>query len=206
MKLRRTKVKHKRFFELHLIKSKIYEQPIKKNISENLPDVNLSNIILNFKKALQVIFKYHKNNKQILFLGTPKRVELILNSKTPHAAFSDLFNIRRLQLSKSIISSIKLNNQTAAVGKDSILFKLENKPDLIVVFDQNLENSNYQSIIKDAQSNRIPIIKFNSSLQERYWRHCYGVPGNFNVTATKSVDNIFFIIVNSMLKNSNTTR
>jgi hypothetical protein len=49
-------------------------------------------------------------------------------------------------------------------------------------------------IIKEAYTARIPVIKFNDTLQERYWKHCYGVPGNLNSSSTKVIDNIFFTI------------
>ena len=91
MKLEKTKIKSKRLFELHLIKSKIYEQPIEKSILKHLPDVNVANIMLHFKKALQVIFKYHSNDKRILFIGTPTVIETILNQKSNHLALSKSF-------------------------------------------------------------------------------------------------------------------
>jgi ribosomal protein S2 len=202
MKLEKIKIKYKRLFELHLIKSRIYEQSIEKNMYKTLPDVNLSNIMLNFKKALQVIFKYHSNNKRILFLGVPKIVETTLNAQTNHTAISNSFNIKRLQLSKSIKNSVRFSTRIAAAGKASVLPKLNNKPDLVVLFDQSSLDSKYDAIIKEAYIGRIPVIKFNDSLQERYWRHCYGVPGNLNSSSTKVIDNIFFVIVNSMLKTS----
>jgi ribosomal protein S2 len=206
MKLEKIKIKYKRLFELHLIKSRIYEQPIKKNMSENLPDADLSNIMLNFKKALQVIFKYHSNNKRILFLGVPKVIETTLNSQTNHTAVSNSFNIKRLQLSKSIKNSVRFSSRIAATAKASVLPKLNSKPDLIVLFDQSFLDSKYEAIVKEAYIARIPVIKFNDTLQERYWKHCYGVPGNLNSSSTKTIDNIFFTIVNSMLKNPTITK
>jgi ribosomal protein S2 len=206
MKLEKNKIKYKRLFELHLIKSRIYEQPIKKNMSENLPDVNLSNIMLNLKKALQVIFKYHINNKRILFLGVPKVIETTLNSQTSHTAVSNSFNIKRLQLSKSIKNSVRFSTRIAATAKASVLPKLKNKPDLIVLFDQSFLDSKYEAIVKEAYTARIPVIKFNDTLQELYWKHCYGVPGNLNTSSTKIIDNIFFTIVNSMLKTPTITK
>jgi len=206
MKLEKAKIKYKRLFELHLIKSRIYEQSIEKNMSKNLPDVNLSNIMLNFKKALQVIFKYHSNNKRILFLGVPKVIETTLNAQTNHTALSNSFNVKKLQLSKSIKNSIRFSARIAGTEKTSALPKLTTKPDLLVIFDQSLLDSKYEGIIKEAYVARIPVIKFNDASQERYRKHCYGIPGNFNSASTKIVDNIFFTIINSMLKTPGTKK
>jgi ABC-type uncharacterized transport system substrate-binding protein len=50
----------------------------------------------------------------------------------------------------------------------SFSITLNNKPDLIVLFDQSLLDSKYEAIIKEAYTARIPVIKFNDTLQERY--------------------------------------
>jgi ribosomal protein S2 len=201
MKLKKIKIKFKRLFELQLIKSKIYEQPIEKNISENLPDTNLTQTILNFKKALHVIFKYHKNSKRILFLGVPKNIELTLNQKTSHTAISTTYQIRKFKLNQTIQSSLKFSTQTSIKSKkETLLTRIKSRPDLIVNFNES--DTRYKSILQEGYTSRIPIIQFSNSIQERYWKYCYSVPGNIESTSNKHVNNIFFILVNAMLKNT----
>ena len=88
------KIKIQRLLKLSLLKSKVYEQPIKKMKFNNLIDVNLNQIIVGIKKVLQVIFQYHKAEKRILFLGLPHRLESKINQLTKHVAVPRNFNIQ----------------------------------------------------------------------------------------------------------------
>jgi ribosomal protein S2 len=200
MKIKKTKVKSTRFFELHLIKSRTYEQSFKKNTLKNLQSVNLINIMLNFKKAMHIIFKYHKNNKRILFVGVPQIIETKLNLMTKHIAVPNSFNIQGLFLNKSMLKGITLKQQLLK-NTNYLLSKINNKPDLIVVFNEEKD----QQLVKEGYIARIPVIKFNNNLQEKYWKHSYDIPGNIRSNNSKTVDNIFFIILNAILKRSKAT-
>jgi ribosomal protein S2 len=156
--------------------------------------------MLNFKKAMHIIFKYHKNNKRILFVGVPQIIETKLNLMTKHIAVPNSFNIQGLFLNKSILKGITLKQQLLK-NKNYLLSKISNKPDLIVVFNEEKD----QQLVKDSYISRIPVIKFNSNLQEKYWKHSYDIPGNIRPNNSKTVDNIFFIILNAILKRSKAT-
>ena len=119
------KIKSQRLFELHLIKSRIYEQPIEKSVSKSLPDVDLTDIILNFKTALSVIFKYHISNKRILFVGVPKSIEIVLNKKSRHLAVSRSLDMKKVRLGNMFKNNIESGRQTSKLEKKSLLPKLK---------------------------------------------------------------------------------
>jgi hypothetical protein len=184
MKLNKSKVNYNQIFELHLIKNRIYEHPIKKTMSERLPEIHLSQTILDFKKALQVIFKYHGKNKKILFLGVPENNETDINLKTRHTAVSVLFDTKNFQ-----------NNNK----NKNLLPKVLVKPDLIVLF--NSEKDKYQAILKESQNKKTPLINFSpTGLENRLWGQCYTIlTSNNNSIGKKNLNNIFFTVVNAMI-------
>jgi ribosomal protein S2 len=200
MKLIKNKLNSKKIFELHLIKAKTYEQPMKKKTFKSLPNIAISDIMVNFKKSLNIIFKYHKNNKRILFLGNPKIIEDKINSSTIHTSMSnfDLTSINGIGTNKLIANSVKLNKYLFKNNNKFILSKLKKKPELIVMFKPSQNNH----LIKESLVSKIPIIEFNCNWKRNNWNYSYNVPGNLNLTENKVVDNIFFIIFNSLLNKS----
>jgi ribosomal protein S2 len=200
MKLIKNKINSKKIFKLHLIKSKTYEQPIKKKTFKSLPNIAIRDIMLNFKKSLNLIFKYHKNNKRILFLGNPKVIEDKINNSTIHTSIS---NYEKTSLNKEVITnnfianSIKLNKYLFKNNK-FILSKLIKKPELIVIFKQQQNNH----LIKESKVLKIPVIEFNCNLKRNNWHYNYSIPGNLNLTENKIINNIYFIVFNSLLNRS----
>nr|YP_010377359.1 ribosomal protein S2 [Nitzschia dissipata]QYB23046.1 ribosomal protein S2 [Nitzschia dissipata] len=199
MKLIKNKINSKKIFELHLIKSKTYEQPMKKKTLKGLPNTAICNIIMSFKKSLNIIFKYNKNNKRILFIGNPKVIEDKINNNTIHSSISnyDRTSFNGVITNNSIANSVKLNKYLFKNNK-FILSKLKKKPELIVIFKQAQSNH----LIKECMISKIPTIEFNCNLKKNNWNYTYNVPGNLNLTENKIIDNIFFIIFNSLLNRS----
>lgn len=197
MKLIKNKINSKKIFKLHLIKSKTYEQSMKKKTFKSLPNIAIRDIMLNFKKSLNIIFKYHKNNKRILFIGNPKVIEDEINNNTIHTSIS---NYDKNIVNKGIITnnfianSVKLNKYLFKNNK-FMLSKLLKKPELIVIFKQQQTNH----LIKESTVSKIPIIEFNCNLNRNDWNYNYSIPGNLNLTENKIVNNIYFIVFNSLL-------
>ena len=77
------KFKFKQLLKLHLLKSRVYEYPIKKTNFNDLITANLDQVIVGIKRALQVIFQYHQTNKRILFIGGPKEISNKIYSHQP---------------------------------------------------------------------------------------------------------------------------
>ena len=200
MKLIKNKINSKKIFKLHVIKSKTYEQPIKKKTFKSFPNIAIHDIMLNFKKSLNLIFKYHKNNKRILFIGNPKVIEDKINNTTIHRSIP---NYNKNNLNKRVITnnlvanSVKLNKYLFKNNK-FILSKLLKKPELIVIFKQQQNNN----LIKESTVSKIPVIEFNCNLERNNWNYNYNVPGNLNVMENKIINNIYFIVFNSLLNRS----
>jgi len=196
MKLLQNKIKFKRIFELHLIKSKIYKQTIEKNTSTNFLNTNLAQTILNFKKALRLIFNYHQIKKRILFLGVPTETEVRLNSTTQHIAISNSIKTKKLfnltSEGKSNFNSLKNNK--------NIFSKLKKKPDLIVVIS-NDSKTKFHSIIEKAYILKTPIIEFSETMEKHYWKNFYTVLGNLKLlSSNKQSNNIFAVFIKAIMK------
>lgn len=200
MKLIKNKINSKKIFKLHLIKSKTYEQPMKKKTFESLPNIAIRDIMLNFKKSLTLIFKYNKENKRILFIGNPKVIEDKINNDTIHTSIQ---NYDKNTLNKGVITnnlianSVKLNKYLFKNNK-FILSKSLKKPELIVIFKQQQNNN----LIKESRVSKIPVIEFNCDLKRNNWNYSYSVPGNLNSAENKFINNIYFIVFNSLLNRS----
>ena len=190
MKIKEVKIKQ--LLKLNLLKSKVYEQPIKKIKFNNFIDANLNQIVVDIKKVLQIIFQYHKVEKRILFLGLPYKLESRVNQLTKHIAISKNFNIQGVisnYNSKSFKSDRNSNQAWLKNSSKFLLPKLSKKLDLIVLFNHD----NSETILSEAGVAKIPVIFFgtNFGLQNSA---SYKVEGNFKNVLIGSNKNVFFII------------
>ena len=197
MKIKKYKNKTKELLKHYVVKNRIYETDFTKIIYE-LPEVNAEEIILNVKKITRVIFQFHKNKKKILFIGLPKNIETKINIKTNHSALPKILNIFGLFVNNSKLKNLNFKSVIARQDAPLIISKLENKPDLIVIFESIEKNS----IIKESYKSKIPVIQFNetSNNKKRDKFELYDVPGNFKFNK-KFTDNLFLKIINSVLFN-----
>jgi len=192
------KVKIKQLLKLNLLKSKVYEQPIKKMKFNNLIDTNLNQIVVDLKRILQIIFQYHQTNKRILFLGLPHKLESAINQLTKHVAVPKDFNIQGMisnYNSKSFKTHKNLDKAWLRTYSKFLLPKLSKRLDLIVLF--NHEKS--KAIASEAAAAKIPVVLFgtDSDLQNAA---LYSVEGNFKTILTDYNKNIFFIGLNCLFK------
>jgi hypothetical protein len=183
--------KFKQILKLHLLKSRTYEQAAKKNNSNFLVDINLTQIINNLKKALQVIFYYHQADKRILFIGVPKKLELKINRLTNHVAVPRDFNLQGI-----ISNNFKSSNIKKEAGPNSFLPKLAKKPDLVILFFQE------KNIISESYVAKVPLIIFNSdeNLNNGGVNNFYDVQGNGGNLTTTYDKNLFCIGLNFLFK------
>ena len=160
--------------KLKLIKIKTYK-------TKKLNKIN--DIEFKLKRILFIIYKYHKNNKQILFLNTPlnldKKLQFILKN-TKHAVLPNLLWIKgsisnRLSIKKNILRS-----------------KLKQKPDLIVLITNS---SDTNKVLSEFLVNRIPIISLGYNEAANY-----KVPGNFKFTQKQRINNVFYSSLITVLK------
>lgn len=152
------------------------------------------------KKTLLIIYKFHYNNKKILFVGFPNFLDKnfnVLFNKTNHYftsydnwIYNFFVNYKKILFFKKKMSYNKLN---------SFVYKNTNKiPDLIVVYNQTKETK----IIKEILSTKIPLISFmNSSINSSLFE--YKILGGFHHLRTK---NFIYFLLKSILtlsKNKN---
>ena len=152
--------KLKQILELYLLNSRPYEHTVKNTSSDFLTSFNLIQIISHLKKALHIIFEYHRAHKKILFVGLPKKLEVKINKLTHHIAVDSNFDLRRvISNSYTAVNSIKVENKLfSKVLTKSLIPKLSNKPDLIVF----LLYEKKQNIIVKSNVAKIPIMNFAS--------------------------------------------
>ena len=192
------KVKIKQLLKLNLLRSKVYEQPIKKMKFDNLIDASLNQIVTDIKKVLQIVFHYHQAEKRILFVGLPYKLELKINQSTKHVAVPKGFDVQGV-ISNHNWKSFKTNKASSQIWlkeySNFLLPKLTKKLDLIVVF----EHDKTKTILSEAEATRIPVVLFGTDLDLQN-RALYNVEGNFKNVLTASDKNIFFIGLNFLFK------
>jgi ribosomal protein S2 len=192
------KFKFKQILKLHLLKSRTYEQFVKKNNFDYLIDVNLNQTITNIKKALHIIFKYDETGKRVLFIGIPKKLEYKINKITNHVAVPSNFNVQGLISSDlKSLKSKENNKQILFKTHSNLLFpKLLSKPDLVVIFSHDKKHNT----ISESYRAKIPVITLDNDLDSRNtW---YSNPSNPQETPN-SINNdkhIFFIGLNFLFK------
>ena len=194
MKINNNKIKTKQLLKLHIIKFRVYENH--KNSLDYLPNINTAEIVIKLKKSINIIYNFHKNKKKILFIGVPKLIEKKINLETNHIAVPEFYNILGLFINKPILKNLRLKNKSIQKSKLFSFSKLNYKPDLILIFNYDNEDL----IIKESYKSKIPVIKFNYNfnLKKKNLFNLYEVPGNLNFSK-KSIDDLFFKIINSIL-------
>jgi len=158
MKLK--KFRSKQILKLHLLKSRAYEYAVKKNNFGFLMNFNLTQVIINFKKALYIIFEYHQANKKILFVGVPTKLELKINRLTSHVAVPNSFNLQGLFSNNyNQLKLVKNNKQPfSKINSKLLLPKLSKKPDLVVLFSYYKK----ESLLAESYIAKVPVIIFDN--------------------------------------------
>lgn len=196
MKLK--KVQFKQILKLHLLKHRTYEQSLKNNNFNLITEVTLNQIIINFKKILQVIFQYHNQNKRILFVGIPKKLELKINSTTNHVAVSDSFNIQGLISNNLNMNKqdIKHENKHRLFGFKSLLPKLSKRPDLVVLVSHDKKSN----LLKECFVAKIPVVNFETENDSKEIWSIYSHKVQLSNNGLVHNKNLFFIGLNFIFK------
>jgi ribosomal protein S2 len=208
MKIRKIKKFQYTLLKLNLIKDQVYKKKIQKNEFDDILNVKTETIELHLKRALQIIYKYHKNKKKIIFIGVPqnfqKKFSNILKN-TKHIAIpksiwingvlsnrSTIFHHLYLQRQKNIEKKNRMQNKTIY-----FLMSLLKQPDLVVIFDQKLE----KNALNETYKLKLPIITLNNNLFFGT-KSSYKIPGNFQSIYKKTYHAVFFILISILKKNS----
>ena len=179
MKIR--KLKSKQILSLYLLKSKTYDSHIsKKNISSSFIKSYFSETLTSFKKALNIIFQYHKKNKLILFIGLPDNLRIKINKFTRHIAISKFVSLKGLNFN---------------ISKNGNLVKNKKKPYLIIL----IAHTNIDEIIKESYLAKIPLICINKIAKNYSFPYInYKIFLNHN--QYQSLQNLFFVGLNFLFK------
>lgn len=194
------KLKFEQILKLHLLKSRVYEQFIKKN--NYLVGLTLTQIINNLKKSLQIVFQYHQSEKRILFIGVPKKLEVKINRLTNHMAVPYNHNLQGILSNNTNKFEIKKeNNQNLfKLKSNDFLPKLFKKPDLIVLFCSNKA----QNIIQESYSSKTMLVILDSSknFNDNWSNNFDNVPGNNEINDLRSIcdKNLYSISLNFLFK------
>lgn len=199
MKLKKIKVSKSKLIKFQLIKFKTYKQ--NKGVSDkNIQKFNFEYIELHLKKALQLIYSYHLNNKKIFFIGVPfklKKKFFIMLKKTKHLFVPESTWIKgvlsnKISIFQYLNKQIKSNIKTTDTNL-KFLLTIQEKPDLIVLLNQEIEPHVFQESIKL----KIPIVAITTSLKSNK-KIFYPIHGNFEFL-NKKFDNIFFLLLKSII-------
>ena len=182
--------------KLHLLKSQEHIIP---NINNNI--IELQQLEIYIKKSLKIIYKYHCNNKKIIFVGVPvyiqKKFKTIL-AKTKHifimkniwvdGMLTNKYNLKR-RLKTSLGNTKKIKMQMNKV------LTLKQRPHLVVLLQEDTTNIN---IIREAYKLKIPIIQINSNFFKNQIIS-YKVPYEFDFNK-RSFNNLYFLMIISIFK------
>lgn len=197
MKIDKQKLLKNKLLKLKLIETKIYKN------NHNNNDWKISDIVTRLKTSLNIVYKYHTNNKRILFIGDYKK----LNNN-----FKKLFkNSKHILLPKSVWMNGLLTNQKSCfkylrknhylINKkfSKTLFQFSKKIDLIVLLDSYYKTN----ILNEGYIADIPIISLGSSTTYVDLKASYIIPGNFKFSKKIIRDHVFYLILSSLLKKAN---
>jgi ribosomal protein S2 len=199
MKIRKIKKFQYTLLKLNLIKSQVYKKKIQKNDHDDVLNLKTEFIELHLKRALQVIYKYHMSHKKILFIGIPqnfqKKFSKILKT-TKHVAISQsiwingILSNRYSKRRKNIKKKNWLQNKIIY-----FLISVIKQPDLIVIFNQNLE----KNALNETYKLKLPIVTLDNNLYFNT-KPSYKVPGNFQELYKKTQHAIFLILASIFKK------
>lgn len=199
MKLK--KFKSKQILKLFLLKSRGYENNItNKKINEKvLTHTNLTKALTNFKKALQIIFKYHRSEKKILFIGLPKKLQFKINTLTKHVAVPESFDLQFF-FSNNNLNSFKSDKKLKLTLNEfevkDLFLKLKRKPDLLIFASEN------KNTICESYRHKLPMIFFGCSkdLKNVWIINSYRVPDIKNNLSEILNQDFFFASFNFLFK------
>merc|ERR1712157_244158 len=151
----------------------------KETTSEN---ISIDQIKYQLKKAMKIIYKFHVNDKKILFIGKvdTKVLEQLKNSK--HAWYNELGGV------KGFITNAQLS-----------LKKIKTQYNLIVILSSN----NYDNAVEESYSTKIPTITVNTQLNIFDYKVDYKIPGNFRFAKRITKDTFFYSLLEATLKRAN---
>lgn len=166
-----------------------------------------NNLEFKLKNALNIIFKFHSENKKILFLGTPIKLnnqlkELLKNTK--HSFIPEQIWLSGiLTNTKSIFRLLFKKCLKKNKNNLKLLFDLKNKNDIVVIINEFLNRKPLYEFLKKGT----PTISLNYSGNKlKQFSSTYKIKKNSTDIGNKSINNLFFSILTTTLKKAEKVR
>ena len=177
-----------KILEIYLIKTKTHEK------IGNSSNLTLNQCLIKLKKALQIIYSYNRNNKQILFIGLSNSLNKKINALTNHIAITESMDITIHDIMTNHIQTKKLSTKTSGIN---LVPKIKKVPDLIIFIDS--EDSTQSNNSKNRlYFSKIPTITITN--KPTPFSSVYNVP--LSTKFFNENKNIFFICLNFLFKNT----
>nr|YP_010516644.1 ribosomal protein S2 [Haslea pseudostrearia]UXN44187.1 ribosomal protein S2 [Haslea pseudostrearia] len=193
MKIKKITERSNKLIYLNILKSKSHRKVQLANIKNSTRQTELY-----FKKAAQIIYRYHIFNKRILFLGFPLSFQHILRN-TKHVLIPESSWLNGIITNQILRFNYALTKQQKRLPFKvvKLLLQLKKKIDLIVVFNLD-ENFN---AINESYVSRIPVIGVSGNLNISDERVTYKILSEFKLINGKlSTSNFFVSMVKMVLK------
>lgn len=193
MKIEQIILKKNKLLKLNFLKAKLYKKLYINNINTN-------EIIIKLKQSLQIIYKYHINNKKILFVGFSPNIinkfKYILKD-TDHVLIPKfIWPNGILTNKKTEIDSVNKNQFSTSKQLSDILYKFNKKFDLIVILDSSYE----ENILNESYNSKIPTIYLSNYLNKFFFEPSYKIIGNINFSGKNFKNNFLYLILHSLFK------
>ena len=190
-----------KLLKLKLLKTKVHES------QKNFDYLLLKNMETRLKKILQIIYRFHVANKKILFIGTPTKLsnqikQLLKNKKhsfIPESIWMSGIITNAGSSFKHLVKQHAISNNKTS----KFLFNLKNQADLIVTLNEKVN----MTALVESSLKQIPTISLNATYDLANLNlSTYKVPGNYTFTEKKIRDNIFLLLLSSLLKKAEIMR
>jgi len=197
VKINVSKTRNYKLFKHNLLKLQIYSNKNSVNIF-NFSETTLEQLESYLKQVLKIVYEYHINHFKILFIGFPivsklKHKKLI--HFTNHNFISEQLWVSGIFRNRfSILTYLNLIQSQNFSESLKLLLSVKKKPDLVVIFNQNVEIN----AINEFYKTRIPILSFNIDFSN-ISKITYNVFGSFNFNK-KSIKMTYFFLFHSLLK------
>ena len=193
-------------YKTKLLKLKLLKTKVHKN-KKTFNYVLLKTLETRLKKALHVIYKFHVANKKILFIGTPlklnNKIKQLLKHKKHSFIPESIWMNGIITNSKASFKHLLKRHAGSNDKLSKFLFNLKNQVDLIVILN---EKANL-SALKESSLKRVPIISLNSNYDLLNFNFAaYKVIGNYNFVKKNIRNNLFFLLLSSLLKKAEILR
>jgi ribosomal protein S2 len=184
------KLKRYKKSKLLITQLKTFKLSYRKKSYHSRSESRINRTLLN--KILQIIYKYDKAGKKILFVGFVKQFD------------STLQNAKHVQISEPMLNKIwdqqtKARKTEISKSISKLTLKLKKKADLVIINNP----TNKTSVIKQSYLTQIPLIIIGEQQLVHSSRTAYESNCNYDFQIEKNEHtNLFFALANSVLKKS----